>query len=263
MVCGVEVDLMACGELYGGAIYYDGDHADVVLRSWGRWIQHLPEHANTSVALLQLPSLPSVPRALAGRLTIAVRFTSTEPAAVCQPRLAEMRNSATPLLDTVRTIPSSAIALVHADPLQPMPTIHASALLRELPEPAIDALLALCGPRSGSPQTIVELRLLGGAYGRAPADASAVCHRDAGLNLTVIGAPGQHSGRDIAEHSKAVLDGVQPWATGGMLANFAASADPGSIQRRYDDATLVRLSALGDRYDPSGVFRLGQVVRGF
>lgn len=262
VVCAVDIELAACAEVYGGAIYYDGADAAAVVHRWSEWIQHLPEHANTSIALLQLPPLPSVPPALAGRLTVAVRFTSTEPATVCEPLLGDVRGAAPPLLDAVTTIPYDRIAAVHADPTEPMPTSQASALLRELPDPAIETLLSFAGPGSRSPQTIVELRLLGGAYGRPPVEADAVSHRDAAVNLTVIGAPGPHSSQQIAGHAEAILEGLEPWATGGVLANFAASADPASIRRRYDDATLVRLSALGDRYDPAGVFRVGQVVRG-
>jgi hypothetical protein len=263
VVCAVEIELVECAEVYGGAMYYHGDDAASVLGGWGRWARELPEHANTSVALLQLPRLASVPSALAGRLTVAVRFTSTEPAAVCEPLVATMRGIATPLLDTVTTIPYTEIAAVHSDPTQPMPSRQATALLNELPDCAIDRLLALTGPRSGSPQTIVELRLLGGAYARPASDPSAVCHRDAYANLTVIGTAGRRSVQEIAEHAKAILDALHPWASGGMLPNFAASADQDAIRHRYDDPTLVRLSGLGERYDPAGVFRIGQVVRGF
>jgi len=263
IVCAVEIELIQCAELFGGAVYFDGNDADAVLRSWAQWTTGLPEHANTSIALLQLPPLPGVPEPLAGRLTVAVRFASIEPAAVCEPLLAPIRGVAAPLLDTVTTIPYTAIGSIHADPPDPMPAKEETALLRQLPEPALDALLELAGPDSGSPQTIVELRLLGGAYARAAAHPSAFCHRDAHQNLTMIGVPGPTSAQRLAEHAGTVLDAMRPWATGGMLPNFTASADPEVLRRRYDEPTLTSLSTLGDRYDPSGVFRVGQVVRGF
>jgi hypothetical protein len=263
LVCAVEVELMPCAELFGGAMYFDGDDAAAVLRAWAGWTAALPEHANTSIALLQLPPLPGVPEPLAGRLTVAVRFTSTEPAAACEPLLAPMRAVAPPLIDTVATIPYSAIGSVHADPPDPMPAKEATGLLRELPEAAIDQLLALAGPGSGSPQTIVELRLLGGAYARPAAQPSAVCNRDAAFTLTTIGVPAAVSAQQLADHAGQLLDATQPWATGGMLPNFTSSADREVLRRRYDEPTLARLSALGDRYDPAGVLAVGQVIRGF
>ena len=263
VVCSVEVELVPCAELFGGAAYFDGDDGAAVLRAWREWTTGLPERANTSIALLQLPPLPGVPEPLAGRFTVAVRFASTEPAAVCEPLLAPIRDVATPLLDTMATIPYAAVGSVHADPVEPMPAREATGLLRELPAPAIDALLEVAGPRSGSPQTIVELRQLGGAYARPAAHASAVCHRDASFALSVIGVPRAASVQQLAEHADTVLQATRPWATGGMLPNFAASADRAALRHRYDDATLTRLSALGDRFDPDGVLAVGQVVRGF
>jgi FAD/FMN-containing dehydrogenase len=262
IVTAVEIELIECAQLYGGAVYFDGADAAAVMRAWARWATDLPEHANTSIALLQLPPLPGVPEPLAGRLTLAVRFASTEPERACEPLLAPIRAVAGPLLDGVATIPYTAIGSVHADPADPMPAKEATALLRELPEPAVDTLLTLAGPGSGSPQTIVELRLLGGAYARSAEHASAFCHRDAAYNLTMIGVPAVASVEQLADHADGVLHAMAPWATGGMLPNFVASADPDVLGRRYDEVTRNRLSELGDRYDPAGVLRVGQVIRG-
>jgi hypothetical protein len=45
------------------------------------------------------------------------------------------------------------------------------------------------------------------------------------------------------------------------MPNFAPSTDPGRPARAYTEDTRRRLAALGERYDPAGVFRAGQVVR--
>jgi len=50
-----------------------------------------PESVNTSVALLQLQSMPGVPKPLAGRLTVAVRYAALENAAEAERLLAPMR----------------------------------------------------------------------------------------------------------------------------------------------------------------------------
>jgi hypothetical protein len=243
-------------------VYYDAKDVDAVIRRWGRWSCGLPDHANTSIALLPRPALVGVPVPPAGRQVVAVRFASTEPASVCERVLSEMRTVAVPLLDTVATIPYTAIGSVHADPTQPTPAGGATGLLRELPDAAVDALLAAADRGDASGEMIVELRLLGGAYGRPAAHPSAFCHRDAAYSLNVVGVSAAADLRRVTESAQLVAGSLEPWSTGGMLPNFAAGADPRSIRRRYDDATLVRLSTLGDRYDPGGVLRVGPVVRG-
>ena len=112
---------------------------------------------------------------------------------------ADARRGRRSLIDTVAVLPYAAIGAVHADPVDPMPVNENHALLSELPTEAVEALLALTGPGSGSAQTIVELRLLGGALAREPQHRSAFCHRDAAFSQHDRGA---HA-RDRTEWSSA------------------------------------------------------------
>ncbi len=52
------------------------------------------------------------------------------------------------------------------DPDQPVPGRGHHRPLRELPDEAIEAFVALVGPDTGSPLLAVEIRHLGGALGR-------------------------------------------------------------------------------------------------
>jgi hypothetical protein len=205
--------------------------------------------------------MPGVPEPLAGRMTVAVRFTSTASAEEADRLLAPVRAVAEPIIDTVGPMPYAAIAAVHADPVDPMPTHEDSALLRELPAEAIDALLAAVGPDSGSPQVIAELRLLGGALARPAAHASAFSHRDAAFSLLTIGVLAPPIADAVPGHAAGVMAAMDRWATGGILPNFSASADPARIARAYDEDTLAWLGALADQHDPAGVLAVGQVVR--
>ena len=70
------IGLPAISDIYGSAVYFDGADAAVVIRAWRDWAALLPDEASTSVALLNLPQLPTVPPMLAGRLSVAVRYAS-------------------------------------------------------------------------------------------------------------------------------------------------------------------------------------------
>jgi UDP-N-acetylenolpyruvoylglucosamine reductase len=261
IVTAVELDLLPLDTVHGGALYFDGADARRVLHAWRAWSAGLPEHANTSFALLQLPPMPGVPEPLAGRLTAAVRFTSVAAREEAQAVLAPLRQVAPTVFDTVDVLPYPAISAVHADPVEPMPVLESSGLLRELPEAAVDRLLALAGPGSGSPQTVVELRLLGGALGRPPAVPAAAGHRDAAYSLLTIGVLAPPVAAGVTGHALEVEAGMREWSTGGALPNFGASADPLRNARCYDADTARRLAALADHHDRLGVLRVGQVVR--
>ena len=260
IVTSVEIELLPISEIYGGAVYFDGSDAADVLRVWRDWSAALPEDTNTSIALLQLPPLPGVPPQLAGRLTLAVRYASLAEPTAAEALFAPIRTAATPLIDAVAPMPYAAMGAIHADPVDPMPTHERSTLLGELSDDAIDALIALTGPESGSPQVVVELRLLGGAMSRPAAQRSAFCHRSASFNLMVVGALVPPIAEHVPAHASAVLDAVAPWSV-GELPNFAPGTGPARLARCYDEDTLVWLGALAEQHDPHGLLRVGQVVR--
>jgi hypothetical protein len=166
-----------------------------------------------------------------------------------------MRAAATALMDTVGVLPYAAIGAVHADPVDPMPLHEDHALLSELTAQAAETMLASAGPGSGSPQTIVELRMLGGALAREPRQRSAFCHRHAAYSLSVIGVLAPPAAESVIGHAADLVAALAPWSTGGQMPNFAVSDDPGRPARCYTDDTLHWLTALAKRYDPAGVLR--------
>jgi FAD binding domain len=261
IITAVEIDLLPIAEFYGGALYFDGADAADVVHGWQRWCPSLPETVTTSIALQQLPELPDVPPPLAGRLTVSVRYVALGDVVEAERLLAPMRQVATPIIDAVGVLPYAAIGAVHSDPQDPMPVHEDHALMKELTPEAVDALLAVAGPDSGSVQVIVELRQLGGALARPTVHRSAFCHRDAAFALTTVGALVPPIAELVPDHAARVVAAVAPWSTGGALPNFAPSTDPARRTRCYDEDTLYWLAALAERHDPAGVLRVGQVAR--
>jgi FAD/FMN-containing dehydrogenase len=259
IVTAMEFDLFEQREVYGGALWFDGAAAADVLGAWRTWSQALPEQATTSIALMQLPPLPAVPPPLAGKLTMSVRYVWTGSAADGEELLRPLRKVAEPIVDTVTTLPYASIGVVHSDPVDPMPTYEETDMLRSLPAEAVDALLEMAGPGSGSPQVMVELRQLGGALARPPAEPDMLCHRTEAYNLTVIGVLVPPVADAVPAHGAAVRAAMAPWATGGAEPNFAAGSGADRLARSYDPPTLARLTALADKYDPARLLRVGQV----
>jgi FAD/FMN-containing dehydrogenase len=259
IVTALEFDLVRQPSVYGGALYFAGPDIAQVLHAWAQWCPELPEQATTSVALLRLPAVPGVPEPLAGRPTLALRFVWTGDPDEGTARLAPMRAVAEPVIDTVAVMPFSAIASVHNDPVDPLPSREKADLLRELPPEAVDALLAVAGPEADSPLTVVELRQFGGAIAREAEVPSAVCHRDAGYSITAIGPGAPPMADAVVSHAGVVMRAMQPWALGALLPNMHAGAGEARVARSYDAPTLARLKAIADRYDPHRLFRVGQV----
>jgi FAD binding domain len=259
IVTAVEFDLPRLARFYGGAMWFAGNDAAAVSAAWRRLVNCLPDEGTTSIAFLNLPPLPHLPPSIAGRSTVAVRFAWTGNPQDGRRRLAELRRVAKVLIDDIDVRPYSELARVHSDPVGPMPVNSRSALLRDLPQSGVDALIGAVSDHN--PHTIIELRALGGAIARGPQQPSAVCHRDAAFSLFMSAPARPEADAATAEHTEQVLAAMAPWTMPGLLPNFAASGNPKTIARYYDPETAQRLSRLADCYDPDHVLATGQVVR--
>jgi hypothetical protein len=261
IVTAIEFDLLPISEIYGGAVYFDGDDAPEVLRAWAFWNQDLPREASTSVALLRLPDLPGVPPPLAGRLTLAVRFAWTGSEERGAEVLAPIRAAAVPIVDTVAMMPYAALGSIHADPVEPMPTHEEHVLLSAFTEETVGRILEHAGPGTDCPQIIVEVRQLGGAMSDGSWAPSALVQRDAAYSVLTIGIGVPPVVDAVTASGEAILAGLGEWSTGGRLPNFAPRSDTAWLERAYDEPTLTRLRRVSVAYDPRGVLHGAGVLR--
>jgi FAD/FMN-containing dehydrogenase len=257
IVTAVEFDLVHQPTFYGGSLWFDGDDAATVIERWLHWSEDLPELATTSIALFQLPAVPGVPPELADRLALSVRYVWTGEPGEGERRFAEIRGAAPVLLDDVALKSYTAIDSVHTDPLDPTPAFEAAAVLTDFPAEAVEALLALTGPGSQSPQVLVEVRQLGGAFARPGDHDSAFSSRDAAWSLLTVGiaeVPG------VESHAEAILEAMEPWTGGHRLPNFTFT--PEEYTDAYSEEALARLRRAIRTYDPSGVMAIGRTLTG-
>lgn len=259
IVVGVEVDLVDLPEVHGGALW----SADVarVVPAWASWAQDLPPEATTSLAVARLPRAPGVPAVLVGRTTVAVRFAwagnPDDGRRVVEP----LRAIAAPLLDTVRTMPCSAVGTIHTEPDEPAP-VHLSHRLLEVLGPAAAAqLVDLVGPGSPCAQTVVEVRQLGGAVARQPDVPDAVPSRAAEWSLMTVGRTAPGTAARVAADAERVIEGMSPWTRPGGLPNLTPGHGRAWAERVYPAPTRTRLAQLSRRYDPDGILLAGHAFR--
>jgi hypothetical protein len=260
IVTAVEFDLVHLPTFYGGAVYFDGEDAAAVIGRWREWAAALPEQATTSFALFQLPELPEIPPPLAGRMSLAVRFAWTGQAEEGRRLLDEIRAVAPVILDDAAVKPYTEVDSVHADPVDPIPVVDPAILLDDFTQATAARLLEMAGPRSGSPQLLVEVRQLGGEYSRESRYPNAFCHRSARFSLLAVGM----AGTGALEHAERIFAALAEWDTGGIWPNFGPAHDERTARRAYDEETLQRLVEVVRKYDPDGVLQIGtftQVVQ--
>jgi FAD/FMN-containing dehydrogenase len=262
VVTSLTLDLVPVTELYGGGIYFAAEHVRPVLDAFRRMVDGAPRALTASFAFLRLPGDASVPKPLRARFSLHVRVAYLGPPAEGERLVADLRAAAPALVDTVTEMPYTAIASIHADPLDPVPSYETSALLRDFPAEAADALIAAVGPAVDTPVVMVEIRQLGGALADEPTVPNAVGNRDAAFQLFA----GAFAEPGMEERFRAPLAdlaaAMEPWSTGGKQANFLTGYDTAvdEVAKAYEPDIYQRLTQIKREYDPSDMFRINHNI---
>jgi FAD/FMN-containing dehydrogenase len=111
-----------------------------------------------------------------------------------------------------------------------------------------------------SPETLVQLRVLGGAMSRVAKDATAFAHRDKqGMVMVTNFGPPSADPADLHARTQRVFQALSPYAN-GVYVNFLSDEGEQRIHDAYPPATYARLAVLKRRYDPANLFHLNQNI---
>ncbi|MGI5521743.1 FAD-binding oxidoreductase [Micromonospora sp. CA-259024] len=262
VVTAIEFDLVPLPHFYGGGLFFPGEYATQVLNAWREWVATVPDEMTSSVALLRLPPLPEVPEPLRGRLTVHVRIAYAGTAADAEPLVEPLRAAAPSIIDTVAEMPYAAVGSIHADPPAPIPVYDRSALLREFPAEAVDAIVELAGSGADCPLVLVEIRHLGGALARPGGSPSAIDHHQLPFLFYTVAIAGPDQADAVDTYAAKLLQNLAPWDSGRRFVNFLTATDATAegVRGAYTTATYERLRAVKASYDPENLFRVNQNI---
>lgn len=258
VVTAIEFALYPHATVYGGALAWSWEHAERVLSRWAEWAPGAPDDITTAARILQLPPFEEIPEPLRGRQLVMIDGAHCGDPADAEEALAPLRELE-PEIDMFGVIPSAALVHIHGDPEHPVPGKSDSSLLTSLPAEAVSAFVKAAGPGSGSPLLIAELRHLGGALGRTPAEHGALPTIDAAYALFAVGiAVDAEVGRAVSAHAGALVDAMAPWGTERTYLNF--QEEPTDVSAGYDPGSHARLQAIRAQVDPDGVFHANHQI---
>ena len=190
VLTALEIDLHPAEDLYAGALFFSADRAAEVLHAWLEWTATAPPEITSVARIMRFGDGHEVADMVRGRAFVLVEAAHLGPeaegAALLQP-LRELRAE----LDTFSIVPPSALGHLHMEPEQPVARLADDGFAGSLTAQAIDDLVAVAGPGSGSPLATVELRHAGDGFfthaAGMPVDAASSVAIEAQLAL-VAGA---------------------------------------------------------------------------
>jgi FAD/FMN-containing dehydrogenase len=172
--------------------------------------------------------------------------------------LAPFRALATPIADMVRPIPYLEMFPPDDPSYRPTAVAHTAFLDSVDRERAAAILRSL--EASDAPIRVAQLRALGGAMARVPADATAFAHRDRGILASLAAF---YDGEDDRQRKQAWLDELTAAVATdrpGAYSNFMHDEGEARVREAYPGATWDRLAAVKARVDPANLFHRNQNV---
>ncbi|HEX6517853.1 MAG TPA: FAD-binding oxidoreductase [Nocardioidaceae bacterium] len=258
VVTALEHRLYPIPDAYAGMLVWNQTDAEKVLRTWARWSVGAPDEVTTSFRMLNVPDIPEIPAPFRARQLAVIDGAVLADDRTAEAILAELR-ALEPEMDTFGRVPAAALSRLHMDPEDPTPGISNAALLRELPDPAIDAFLALTRPGSGCSLLMAELRQLDGALGRPHEGAGALPMLDGqfafyGVGVAITPELGERARADAT----AIVDALGAYASRSRYLNF--TEEPVDVREAYGEEAWTQLKGLRSMVDPGGVLHANHPI---
>ena len=217
-----------------------------------------PEKLSAIVNVMPAPPMPFIPAEHQGRLVAMVLPCYAGSAAEGERALAPFRSVAEPIADLLRPMPYAEIYGPEPEDFHPTVIIRtgfSESVDVDAAETIVERLTA-----SDAPMRVVQIRALGGAIARVPADATAYAHRDARLMVNVASFYTGPDDRAAREEWVRELAATLHQPDAGAYVNFLSDEGPERVRAAYPGATWERLAGVKRCYDPNNLFRHNENV---
>ncbi len=217
-----------------------------------------PEELSTIANVMPAPPMPFLPEEVHGKLIVMAMLGYAGEAGAGERAVAPFRRLATPIADMVRPMRYPEIYPPDEGDYHPTAvarTMFVNTINRGVAETIVEYLQA-----SDATVRVAQLRVLGGAMARIPADATAFAHRASRIMVNLAAFYEGPEDRAVRQVWVADFAAALRQSDGGAYVNFLGDEGEARVREAYPGATWDRLAAIKARYDPANLFRLNQNI---
>ena len=256
-----EVDLHPGGTILGGAVFYEAIEAERILQEYTRLAAAAPDGLSTEALFSLAPPAPFIPADKQGTPIVGILVCYTGDLSEGERVVAPLRQLATPIADLIAPMPYPNIfALTEIGEVPGLQHHGRSQFFETFSDEMLHTLVET-SESIVSPETVVALRVLGGAMSRGAPDATAFAHRNKqGMVLITHFAPLSVDAASLDARTQHVFQALLPYAN-GVYVGFVADEGEQRVREIYPPATYDRLVALKNQYDPTNLFGLNQNIK--
>ena len=217
-----------------------------------------PEELSSIANVMPAPPMPFLAAEHHGKLVIMALMVYAGEVEAGQRALAPFRALAEPLADMLRPMPYPEIYPPEDPNYRPLAV--ARTMLIDRVDRATAETICRYLEASDAPLRVAQLRMLGGAMARVPADATAFAHRQSRIMVNLAAFYSGPDDKPVREAWVADFAAALQQEDTGVYVNFLGDEGPDRVRAAYPGKTWERLAAIKQRYDPTNLFRQNQNV---
>jgi FAD/FMN-containing dehydrogenase len=217
-----------------------------------------PDELSAIANVMPAPPMPFLPPEQHGKLVVLAMLVYAGAVEAGERALAPFRALAEPIADMLRPMPYPEIYPPEEEGYHPTAighTMFVDRIDREAAGTIIEHLQA-----SDAPVRVAQLRVLGGAMARVPAEATAFAHRQSRIMVNLAAFYAGPEDRVIRQAWVDDFAAALHQGDSGAYVNFLSEEGEGRVRSAYPGSTWDRLRAIKARYDPTNLFRLNQNI---
>ena len=216
-----------------------------------------PEDLSAIANVMIAPPMPFVPEEAHGKPALMAMFAYVGPPENADGVIAPFRSLAEPLADMIR--PIRYPELYEGETPEPQFAAGTNFFTDSIDAAAAEAVLEQV-QASTAMMKAVQIRVLGGAMARVPADATAFAYRDRPMFVNVAAMYADPAEQDTHDGWVSSLAESLNGDGAGGYTGFLGKEEEATVRAAYPGATWDRLREIKRRYDPANLFRLNQNI---
>jgi hypothetical protein len=251
-----KFQLHEVGNVLGGMLFLPATPDTIA--SYLREADSAPNELSTILNIMPAPPMPFIPEEAHGRMIMMAMMVFAGDIEVGEKIIARFRALASPLADMIRPMTYPEMFPPEQEGYHPMAagrTMFLDHVDRSVAETILNHLKS-----STASMAVTQLRVLGGAMARIPADATAFAHRSSRIMANLAALYEKPEEKELHEAWLIEFEKNLKQSDNGAYVNFLADVDEAQVRAAYPNGTWARLAAIKARYDPDNFFRLNQNI---
>ncbi|HJR44742.1 MAG TPA: FAD-binding oxidoreductase [Actinomycetota bacterium] len=244
------------GSIFGGMLFLPASVE--VITGFMAAAEAAPEEVSGIANVMVAPPLPFVPEEVHGKLIVMAMLVYAGDPEAGERALAPFRALAPALMDMLR--PMSYPEMFPPEDDSYHPTAVGLTLFLDSVDDSVAATILRYLEDSDASLRVAQLRVLGGAMARVPADATAFAHRKSRIMANVAAF---YDGLEDKPRREEWVNGFASalrQSDQGAYVGFLADEGEGRVRAAYPGETWERLRSIKAKYDPDNFFRLNQNI---